>query len=43
MPDNSVYYHAAYVTAAIIFGAHALTIWLRWRALGPGPTGGGAP
>ncbi len=33
MPDNSIYYHAAYVAAAIIFGAYAASVWWRGRRL----------
>lgn len=31
MPDNTFYFHAAYVAAALIYGAYAGSIWLRWR------------
>jgi hypothetical protein len=31
MPDNAIYYHAAYVAAAVIFGGYAVSIWWRGR------------
>ena len=31
MPDNSAYYHAAYVVAAVLYGGYALSIWMRSR------------
>jgi len=30
MPDNSGYYHAAYIAAAAIYSLYAASIW--WRA-----------
>jgi hypothetical protein len=30
IPDNAIYFEAAYVAAAIIYGAYAVSIW--WRA-----------
>ena len=29
MPDNAVYYHIAYVTAAIVYALYAITIYTR--------------
>jgi len=31
MPDNAFYAHAAYVAAAAIYGAYALSVWRRRR------------
>ena len=33
MPDNAVYYHAAYVVASALYGAYALSLWWRVRHL----------
>ena len=30
MPENAAYYHAAYISAAALYGGYALTLW--WRA-----------
>lgn len=30
IPDNAIYFEVAYVAAAIIYGAYAVSIW--WRA-----------
>ena len=31
MPENSAYYHAAYIAAGIIYGAYIVSIVLRTR------------
>ncbi|HVD60122.1 MAG TPA: hypothetical protein VNC11_04560 [Gemmatimonadaceae bacterium] len=33
MPDNSGYYHLAYVLAAVIYGLYAVTLYLRRKRL----------
>jgi len=33
MPDNAIYYHIAYIAAAVIYGAYAITLYLRRRRL----------
>jgi hypothetical protein len=30
-PDNAGYYYAAYIAAAVIYGAYAVSIAMRWR------------
>jgi hypothetical protein len=30
MPDNAVYYHAAYIAAGLVYTLYAASIW--WRA-----------
>lgn len=35
MPDNSVYYHIAYVAAAVIYSLYAISIYIRRRGLHP--------
>jgi hypothetical protein len=30
MPDNSGYYHLAYIAAAAIYSAYAVTLYWRW-------------
>jgi len=30
IPDNAIYFEVAYVAAAVIYAAYALSIW--WRA-----------
>jgi hypothetical protein len=35
IPDNAIYFEAAYVAAAIIYGAYAVTIWWRGRRFRP--------
>ena len=32
-PDNSIYYHAAYIAAAVIYAAYTASITWRHRAL----------
>jgi hypothetical protein len=32
IPDNAGYYHAAYVIAVVIYGAYAVSIWVRRRS-----------
>lgn len=31
-PDNAGYYHAAYAIAIVLYGAYALSIWVRRRS-----------
>jgi hypothetical protein len=31
MPDNAVYYHAAYIAAAVIYGGYVVSLILRSR------------
>jgi hypothetical protein len=31
MPQNAGYYHAAYIIVAVVYGAYALSLWLRLR------------
>jgi hypothetical protein len=31
--DNAIYYHVAYVVAAVVLGAYAASIWWRGRDL----------
>jgi len=33
MPHNAGYYHAAYIIVAVVYGAYALSLWLRLRAV----------
>jgi len=33
MPDNSVYYHIAYVLSAGIYAVYATTVYWRWMRL----------
>jgi hypothetical protein len=33
MPENRAYFIAAYVIIAVIFGAYALSLWVRARNL----------
>jgi hypothetical protein len=33
MPQNAGYYHAAYIIVAVVYGAYALSLWLRLRAV----------
>jgi len=33
MPDNAIYYHIAYVAAAVIYGLYAFSIYVRRRRL----------
>ena len=33
MPENSIYYHIAYVAAAVIYGLYAISIYVRRRGL----------
>ena len=40
MPDNAFYYHAAYVVAATIYVAYALSIVVRRRAVRRGRSPG---
>ena len=32
-PDNTPYLYAGYLAAAVIYGAYALSLWLRARAI----------
>lgn len=33
MPDNAIYYHAAYIAAAVIYGGYIVSLFVRgWRA-----------
>lgn len=31
IPDNAIYFEVAYVAAAVIYGAYAVSIWWRGR------------
>ena len=31
MPDNAVYYHAAYIAAAVVYGAYTISLVVRTR------------
>jgi hypothetical protein len=31
MPDNAVYYHAAYIAAAVIYGGYVISLLMRTR------------
>jgi len=31
MPDNAIYYHVAYVAAAVIYVGYSVTLYLRWK------------
>ena len=31
MPDTAVYYHAAYVVVALLYGGYAVSLWVRSR------------
>ncbi|HEY7876703.1 MAG TPA: hypothetical protein VIC55_00680 [Gemmatimonadaceae bacterium] len=31
MPNNAGYYHAAYAVVAVVYGAYALSLWVRRR------------
>jgi hypothetical protein len=31
MPDNAIFYHIAYIAAAVIYGGYAATLYLRWK------------
>jgi len=31
MPDNAVYYHAAYIAAAVIYGGYIVSLVIRTR------------
>jgi hypothetical protein len=33
MPDNAVYFRAAYIAAAVIYGGYIVVLWARARAL----------
>jgi len=33
MPHNAGYYHAAYIIVAVVYGAYALSVWLRLRGV----------
>jgi len=33
IPENAGYYHAAYIVAVVVYGAYALSIWWRRRAV----------
>jgi hypothetical protein len=33
MPDNAVYYKAAYTATALIFALYSLSLWLRARSV----------
>lgn len=32
-PENAGYYHAAYIVAVVLYGAYAISIWMRRRAV----------
>jgi hypothetical protein len=32
-PDNTPYLYAGYLAAAVIYGAYALSLWMRVRAI----------
>jgi hypothetical protein len=36
MPDNAVYYHIAYVAAAVIYSLYAIGLYFRRRGLKEG-------
>jgi hypothetical protein len=31
MPDNAVYYHAAYIAAAVVYGGYVISLLVRTR------------
>ncbi len=33
IPQNAGYYHAAYIVAVVLYGAYALSIWVRRRTI----------
>lgn len=33
MPDNAIYYHAAYIAAAVIYGGYVVSLIIRGRRL----------
>lgn len=33
IPQNAGYYHAAYVIAVVLYGAYAVSLWARRRAI----------
>lgn len=33
MPDNAIYYHAAYVVAGLLYGGYVMSLWWRARML----------
>jgi hypothetical protein len=33
MPDNAIYFQAAYAATVVLYAGYALTVVLRWRAL----------
>jgi hypothetical protein len=41
MPDNAVYYHAAYVVAAVLYGGYVVSLALRGRDAPPQTAGNG--
>lgn len=36
MPDTAFYYHLAYAMAFVIYGAYALSLYIRRKRLRPG-------
>jgi hypothetical protein len=41
MPDNAVYYHAAYAAAAVLYGGYVVTLVWRARRYGKREMGNG--
>jgi hypothetical protein len=33
IPQNAGYYHAAYIIAVVLYGAYAVSIWVRRRTI----------
>ena len=33
IPQNAGYYHAAYVIAVVLYGAYAVSLWVRRRSV----------
>ena len=31
MPDNAIYYHAAYIAAGVVYGAYIISLLIRRR------------
>ena len=31
MPDNAIYYHAAYIVAGVVYAGYIVSLVIRWR------------
>jgi hypothetical protein len=41
MPDNAIYYHAAYLTAALLYGGYVVSLAWRAKSVGKREMGNG--